>query len=180
MLQNEIIKDLESRINKIIDWADSLRHTDISKLKAKPSETGWSALGCIDHLNRYSDFYLPEFTKAIDKARIKSSDNYKPGWLGNKMAVDMLPQNGKLKSTMKTFKSKNPTLDGISPNALEKFIDQQKALKEILGRAELVDLSSLRVPTTIPLLRLKLGDTLRFFVFHEVRHVEQAQRALKS
>src|SRR5690606_16066354 len=106
MLQNEIIKDLELRITEIIQWAESLRGIDHSKLQTKPSEDGWSALECIDHLNRYSDFYLPVFSKAIDKAPLRIAENYKPGWLGNKMAVDMLPQNGKLKSTMKTFKSK--------------------------------------------------------------------------
>ena len=180
MLQNEIIKDLESRITKIIDWAESLRQTEKSKLATKPSEAGWSALECIDHLNRYSDFYIPVFTKAIDKARIKTSEDYKAGWLGNKMAEDILPQNGKLKSTMKTFKSKNPVLDGVNPQALEIFIDQQKALKEIIGKANQIDLSSLRVATTIPLLRLKIGDALRFFIFHEVRHIEQAKRALKA
>lgn len=180
MLQNEILNDLESRITKIIDWAESFHQVQNIKLTTKPSETGWSALECIDHLNRYSEFYLPVFNKAIDKARVKTSEDYKPGWLGNKMAEDMLPQNGKLKSTMKTFKSKNPVLDGVDPKALEKFIDQQKALKEILENSKGIDLSSLRVATTIPLLKLKLGDTLRFVVFHEIRHVEQAKRALKA
>lgn len=178
MFQNEIIKDLESRMTKIIEWGESLRHLDGSKLKVKPSETGWSALECIDHLNRYSDFYLPVFNKAINKARVKNSQEYKAGWLGNKMAEDILPQNGKLKSTMKTFKSKDPVIDGVNPNAVQKFIEQQKALKEILEKADQIDLSSLRVATTIPLLRLKLGDTLRFVIFHEVRHIEQAKRAL--
>lgn len=179
MLQNEIINDLQTRIAILIEWAESLRSVDYARLKNKPTADGWSALECIDHLNRYSAFYLPVFTKAIDKALPKTSESYKPGWLGNKMAVDMLPQNGKLKSTMKTFKSKNPVLDGVDPNALEKFIEHQNEFKKMLSKAHQVDLSSLRVSTTIPLLRLKLGDALRFVIYHEVRHIDQAQRALR-
>lgn len=178
MLQSEIIEDLELRSAEILNWAESLRKTNPARLNNKPSETGWSALECIDHLNRYSDFYLPVLSKAIEKAHRKTSDNYRPGWLGNKMAMDMLPQNGQLKSTMKTFKSKNPVIDGVDPAGLEKFILFQKDIIALLEKAKAKNLSSVRVSTTIPILRLKLGDTLRFFIFHQVRHVEQAKKAI--
>lgn len=180
MLQNEILKDLELQINQIIKWAESLREVDNSKLRAKPSENSWSALECIDHLNRYSEFYLPVFTKAIDKSPLKKSEKYKPGWLGNKLAQDILPQNGKLKSTMKTFKSKDPALDGVKPNALDNFIDFQMKFLVILDNAKTKNLEALRVSTTLPMIRLKLGDALRFVIFHEVRHVVQAKKALNS
>ncbi len=178
MLQNELITDLESRISQMQNWAISLTKIDQLKLKAKPSETSWSALECLDHINRYGEFYIPIFKKALNKASKRRSSTYIPGWLGNKMANDMLPQNGKLKSTMKTFKSKNPSLDGVNSNALKIFIDQQAELLSLLEKAKALDLGSCRVKTTIPMLRLKLGDTLRFVIFHEVRHVEQAKRAL--
>src|SRR5690606_15459443 len=153
MLQSEIIEDLELRSAEILDWAESLRNTNRTQLTIKPSEAGWSALECIDHLNRYSDFYLPAFSKAIENAHRKTSDNYRPGWLGNKMATDMLPKNGQLKSTMKTFKSKNPAIDGVNPAALEKFILFQKNIIAILHKAKSKNLGSTRVATTIPIIR---------------------------
>ena len=178
MLQKELIADLESRIMEMQDWAKTLSNTDPIKLKAKPSDTGWSALECLDHINRYGKFYIPIFKKALQKASERKSSLYSPGWLGNKLANDMLPQNGKLKSTMKTFKSKNPSLDGVNPNALDIFINQQVEFLSIFEKAKNLDLGSCRVNTTLPILRLKLGDTFRFVIFHQVRHVEQAKRAL--
>ena len=180
MLQNEIIIQLHESVSKIRSWAESLKNTDESKLKIKPSETGWSVLECIDHLNRYNEFYIPIFQKAIEKAKNKNSENYKAGWLGNKMAEDMLPRDAKLKSTMNTFKSKNPTLDGVNPNALEVFIEYQSELLLVFEKAKLIDFASTRVKTTLPLIKLKLGDALRFIINHEIRHVEQAKKALKS
>lgn len=180
MYQNEIISQLQERVSEIRSYAELLKHTDESKLKTKPSETGWSALECIDHLNRYNEFYIPVFQKAIEKAKNKTSENYKAGWLGNKMAEDMLPKDGKLKSTMKTFKSKNPTLDGVDPHALEFLISYQSELLIILQKAKSIDLASTRVKTTLPLVKLKFGDALRFIINHEIRHVEQAKKALKS
>lgn len=180
MLQNEIIAELEENVSKTQSWAESLRQTDESILKTKPSEIGWSALECIDHLNRYCEFYIPVFQKAIKKAKRKTSENYKSGWLGNKMAIDMLPKDGKLKSTMKTFKSKNPTLDGVNLNTLEVFIQHQSTILQILEKTKTIDLASIRVNTTLPLLKLKLGDGLRFIINHEIRHAEQAKKALQT
>lgn len=177
MLQNEIIADLEENVSKIQSWAESLRHLEESKLKTKPSETGWSALECIDHLNRYNAFYLPIFQKAIEKAKNRTSENYKSGWIGNKMAKDMLPKDGKLKSNMKTFKSKNPSIDGVNPKALEVFIEYQSTFLQILTKTKSIDLASVRVNTTVPLVKLKLGDALRFIINHEIRHVDQAKKS---
>lgn len=180
MLQREILTELEQRVSEMRYWAESVRKTPEYLLKAKPSETGWSALECIDHLNRYSEFYIPVFQKAIEKAKNKTSENYKSGWLGNKMAEDMLPKDGKLKSTMKTFKSKDPSLDGVYANALIVFIGHQVTLIAILEKSRAIDLGSLRVETTISLLKLKLGDALRFFINHEIRHIEQAKKAMHN
>ena len=180
MTQAEILRDLEKRIREIRNWAESLKQVDTALLKSKPSETGWSALECIDHLNRYGEFYLPVFNSAIKKASPRKKEGYKPGWLGKKLALDMLPQNGKLKSTMKTFKSKDPSLDGINPEAFSIFINQQEQFLKLVEKATRIDIGSIRVKTTIPILKLKLGDALRFVIFHEVRHFEQAKKALKT
>jgi len=180
MLQKEIINELEKRITKIRSWAESLKQKPESELRAQPAEKSWSALECIDHLNRYNDFYIPVFRRAIENSKLKTSENYKPGWLGKKLAEDMLPKDGRIKSTMKTFKSKNPSLDGIDANALEKFIAYQSDFISILQKCKSINLGGNRVSTTIPMLKLKFGDALRFVVYHQVRHVEQAQRAINK
>jgi hypothetical protein len=62
---------------------------------------------------------------------------------------------------------------------LEEFIGHQHHLLNLLKIAGAVDLGGARVSISIAkAIRLKLGDTLQFFVAHEVRHMEQWKRAV--
>jgi hypothetical protein len=41
-----------------------------------------------------------------------------------------------------------------------------------------VNLNTVKVKTTLPLLRFNLGDTFRFVIEHNARHFEQLERAV--
>ena len=64
---------------------------------------------------------------------------------------------------------------------IAEFIDQQEQLLRLISEAGAVDLNSVRVGISLaPIVKLKLGDVFLFLIAHEVRHVDQARRALKS
>ena len=43
-----------------------------------------------------------------------------------------------------------------------------------------IDLGKIKIPISIaPFVKIKLGDTLRFIVYHNERHIVQAQNILK-
>ena len=61
--------------------------------------------------------------------------------------------------------------------ALESFLRHCDALDDILRHAAGKDLRRIRLPFLMPrLVRLPLGDVLRFLVAHGERHLLQAQR----
>jgi hypothetical protein len=177
MKKKTLLKELSDTTRGIIERAKQLERMPEATLHHKTGQKQWSALECLDHLNRYGDFYLPEIEKAIAAAPASDESDFKSGWLGNKSAMSMLPQKGGLKK-MKTFKRKNPTVDGLRPETLKTFIAQQQAFLKLLEQSAHVNLTKTKTSTTLPLLRFRLGDTLRFVIYHNGRHMQQAERAI--
>lgn len=147
-------------------------------LNWKPAQKSWSVLACIEHLNLYGDFYLPEIERSIQQAaRQKVPENFKSGLFGNYFAESMLPQE-KLKK-IKTFKDKDPGASQLERSVLDRFMDQQKVLLSLLDEARTVDLSKVKIPLSISrLLKLQLGDTFRVLVYHDQRHIVQAKNVI--
>ena len=147
-------------------------------------QDSWNVLQCLEHLNRYAEFYLDSINDRLEKAKIQSNKDqseFKGGYFGNKFANDMLPNpDGSLKSTMKTFKSKNPSEDEARIDSLERFLEFQDSWLELIDKASKYDLNSNKCKLTIPLLKMNLGSTLRFVIYHQERHIQQAERAFAS
>ena len=81
---------------------------------------------------------------------------------------------------MKTPKDKNPLGENLTKESILIFIEQQKLLLQILENSEKIDLGKIKIPISIaPFVKIKLGDTLRFIVYHNERHIVQAQNILK-
>lgn len=149
----------------------------IEQLNARPAADAWSTLECLEHLNLYGDFYLPAMQQQMGKSRFAPRPYFRSGLLGNYFANSMLPKD-KL-NKMKTFQNMNPAGSQLDAGVLERFIQQQERLLQILGQARNTDMERIRIPITISKwIRLKLGDTLRFVIYHNERHIQQAQRAL--
>ncbi len=175
----EIVNDLLSRTSYCLERAKIFQTKSISCLNQRANENSWSALECLEHLNRYGDFYLPEIAKAIAKAgaSVSPQTGFRSNWLGQKMTEAMQPQGKGRK--MKTFNSMNPIGSQLDEAVLNKFIVQQNNMLELLQRAQRVNLQKNSTSTTLSRwIRLRLGDTLRLIVFHNQRHVEQAESAI--
>ncbi|MFA0960599.1 DinB family protein [Roseivirga sp. BDSF3-8] len=173
---HELLAELTALVNEHLERGEGLLQLPEETLNRKPDVTSWSTLECLEHMNLYGDHYLPEMKRQIGKSRHNPSPSYRPGWFGNWFAGMMQPKE-KL-NKMKTFKSKDPWGSTLDKGVVGRFIEQQKALLGILQEAKGADLGRVRVPMTIPLMRVKLGDTLRFFVNHNERHMRQVERVL--
>jgi hypothetical protein len=80
---------------------------------------------------------------------------------------------------MNTFKDKNPIHSFLDKKVLEVFLTQQSELLEALEMSHQVSLNKVRIGTTLSrLIRLKLGDTFRFFINHQMRHIEQINKII--
>lgn len=175
MQSEALIQSFIEQTRQHLNRAAQLNELNIDDLNWRESQDSWSILECLEHLNLYGDYYLPEMEKEIGKARKSTSPQFSSGMLGGYFAKMMLPKE-KL-NRMKTFKDKNPIHTSLDRKVIDRFTRQQHQLLELLNRAREVDLSSVKVTTSISkLIRLKLGDTFAFYINHIIRHLRQVDR----
>ena len=175
MQSEKLIQTLIQQTRQIITEVEKLKTYDLKTLKFRENESSWSMLECLEHLNLYGDFYLPQIENNIKKSNTKADHEFKNGFLGNYFSKSMLPNEKFTK--MKTFKSKNPLHAKLDIGIIDRFIKQQTKLLELLNQARNVSLNKVKVQTSISsLIRLKLGDTFQFFINHVIRHLSQIKR----
>lgn len=173
-----LIAELEELTHKHLQDAERLAALPNAILNAKPDAGGWSALECLEHLNRYGDFYLPEIAKRLHSAKAAPAAVYQSSWLGQYFAESMKPKP-KL-NRMKTFKSMDPANSTLDADVISRFIRQLQQLLVLLDGARQVHLGKVKTAISItPLIKLRLGDTLRVVIYHNERHIQQAQRAVE-
>jgi hypothetical protein len=172
-----LLQELSERVQTHLDFAHSLEQLPEAQLNAKKDAKSWSALECLEHLNLYGNFYIPEIKKRMHASSAPASEVFKSGRFGNKSAESMLPKEGM--KTMKTFKSKNPIYSQLDASTvIQTFIHQQKEFLDLVEIAKTKNLTKIKTVLTLPLLKFRLGDTFRFVIYHNERHVVQAKKAL--
>ena len=180
MLLSQLQEQTESFLNKAVSEWQMMRHSQFG-FKASPEQ--WSAAQCLEHLNSYGDFYLPEMERAIKKAKEKGyapTIHFKSGWLGNYFTKLMLPgQDGSIGKKMSSPKNHYPAGNADSHKTIATFIEQQEKLLQLLESAKEVDLNKATCAISISkLVKLKLGDTFQFYIAHQHRHILQAERQI--
>jgi len=177
---DSVIEDLLALTENAASAARKFKGLSETQLNFKEHPEKWSILECLEHLNRYGEFYLPEIEKALLSHKVKSaSPVYKSGILGNHFANLMKVKNGKV-IKMKTPGDKNPSGSQLTAVTIDRFLKQLELLKSLLDQSRHADLTKTKVPISLTnFIKLRLGDTLRFFVYHIERHVIQAEKVLQ-
>lgn len=170
----QLLNDLEDITNKAVQQIQAFKQMNSKQLNYRAHAKSWSILECLEHLNLYGDFYLPEMEQAIIKSKSTSSKQFKSGWLGNYFAELMRAEKGK---KMASPKDKNPIHSALNETCIARFEKQTERLKHILQLAENANLNKVKCCISLSrFIKLKLGDTLRFYVYHIDRHIKQAGR----
>ncbi|GAB2760491.1 DinB family protein [Salinimicrobium soli] len=174
---DKLIEDLIKRTRHNIAQAEKLRTRSLADLNEKRTPTSWSALECLEHLNLYGDFYLPEIKTRLSNNQTTAEPLFKAGILGNYFANAMLPSENMHK--MKTFKDKNPNGSSLRKTCIDRFLSQQEQLLELLERSRKFSLNKTKTAVSISkFIKLKLGDTFRVLIYHNQRHILQAYKAV--
>ncbi len=174
-----LINELSQIVEKAITSAQGFKNLSPEQLNFKEDANSWSILECLEHLNLYGDFYLPEIETQILKtpSTTANAEVFKSGWLGNYFANSMRPKADGSVNKMKTFKDKDPAASNLPISTIDRFIKQQESLLNYLKQAQKLDLTKLKTGITLTKwIKLRLGDTLRFVVYHIERHMLQAGR----
>jgi hypothetical protein len=174
--RDQLIQQLETRVEHHLQ--EVVRHFQnmSDSILLKPAANGgWSIAQCLDHLNSYGDYYLPQIEKALTAFKGVPSPTFKSSWLGNYFTKMIEPETGTKK--MKAFKDHIPASTLNAHAVVAKFIQQQEWLLQYLKQAKATDMNTIRIPVSIAKwVRLKLGDTFRFIIAHNERHLQQAKR----
>jgi len=177
--QKDVIRELSAITTRIVESATSYTLLDDSMLFERLAPQKWSMAECLEHLNLYGDFYIPVIRDFISEhSDVHPRRVFQSGFWGNYFAKSMkVNQAGTPAMKMKTFKDKNPIGMTIDRSVLERFIRQQENYLELLTLADRIDINLKGIPITITgLIRLRLGDALRFTIYHNERHWIQAER----
>ncbi|GGZ77330.1 DinB family protein [Algibacter mikhailovii] len=176
----ELLQDLLEITRANLNSAEQLKQQPITILNERQNPESWSVLECIEHLNRYGDFYLPEITEKITNTYYKQSTTiFKSNWLGKYFSKSVAYKKNLYK--MKTFKSMNPINSNLDIATIDKFIEQQHRVIALLNKSKHVNLDKTKTAISISkLITLKLGDTFRVLIFHNERHVKQALNTLNA
>jgi len=178
----ELINDLKKDVQQLVAAAEHIKQNDKVKLAYAPAEGKWSIVQILEHLNAYGRYYLPAIDNAIALKKDEPDAWFISGFLGDYFTKSMKPTNVfEVKNKMKTAKAYN------FPNSLNvdivmsEYLEQKAKLQLLLEESRLRNLNTVRIPITITkLVKLKLGDTFRFLVAHEQRHMVQARNTLKA
>jgi hypothetical protein len=179
-----LLEQLQQKVKELATTVEEkLHHLPAPVLLLPPAQDKWSAIQCLEHLNTYSRFYLPQIASAIEQGHARQQSataSFKSGWLGNWFTKTMQPKpDGSLPMKMQSPRNARPATDLDAGKVMTEFLTGQQQLLSLLQGAEGVNLQGLRVPTSLgKWLKLSLGDTFRFFIAHEERHVLQALRAV--
>lgn len=174
----EWIAQLRLQTQQMIQDVKHFNTLSTPQLTTPPAPGKWNVLECIAHINLYSDFYLSELEHQILNAKHPAEQYHKSSWMGKYSYQNMLPQNNQIPKPMNTFKKMNPSFTQVSHREITRFLKQQTQLLTLLDQAEHVSLRKTKCRLTLPLLKFNLGDTLRFYVYHNMRHIWQAQQVV--
>jgi hypothetical protein len=181
MTQRQVLNDLKQRTQRFIAQAEEWKSLTQDQLNWRDNAEKWSVLQCLEHLNLYGDFYLPEFEmRILAGKKINDNPEFKGGWFAEKTANGMLPQEEKLSNSMNTFKNMNPNHSSLTVTILDRFLKQQRQLLTLLEKAESVNIAKVKCKITLPIIKFNMGSTFKFVVYHNERHLWQASNVLKA
>ncbi len=177
MTRNEVLQQTEKGIRQVISEAKThLQNLGHEELNWKPAAGRWSIAECLEHLNRYSNYYNRQALGKLENADQVEEHGYKAGWIANWVHNSIHPENRKKMSTPKFL---DPSNSIISDNIVTEFLQHQYQLLGVVEKAQQVDLNKIKVPVEVmKLIKLSLGDVLIFMDLHQQRHMIQAREVL--
>lgn len=178
----DLLNDLTQDVRKIKESAEFFINADRNKLAYSPDKGKWSVVQVLEHLNAYNRHYLPIIEKELSLVTYDTNTWFSSGYWGEKFTKMMKPSNVyEIKNKMRTSKKMSFSNSLNVDTVLKEFLAGQDKLLQLLEMAKGKDLGKIHIPLTITkLIKFRLGDTFRFLIAHEQRHMIQARNTLKQ
>jgi DinB superfamily len=177
-----LLAGLHDRIEVVRNNIQSFLRLSNEQLNYKPGPDKWSITEIFEHLTITHGIYLDSIGRLLTHAPVNAKENFKSNWLGNWAYEKIMPRPDgtvfKMKAP-KLLQAKTRNMDGAA--VLNNYMKQLDEFDHVLELSQYVDLQKIKIPFSFTkLLKLRLGDNLRFIVAHNERHLMQAQKILKQ
>ena len=178
----DLLNELSQDVRRIKEAAAFFTTGDKTKMVYSPDPAKWSVVQVLEHLNAYNRHYLPIIEKELSTLNHDTNAWFTSGYWGEKFTKSMKPTNVyEIKNKMKTMKKMSFPNSLNVDTVMNEFLEGQEKLLQLLERAKGKDLAKIHIPITLTkLIKLRLGDTFRFLVGHEQRHMIQARNMWKE
>ena len=178
----DLLNDLITDVRRIKTSAEFFQNSDQTKLTYSPDKQKWSIVQILEHLNAYNRHYIPLMEKELTVVTHDNNAWFESGYWGEKFTKMMKPNNVyQVKNKMKAMKAYTFSNNLNIGTVLKEFLGHQDKLLQLLELAKSKDLNGIRIPITLTtLIKLRLGDMLRFLIAHEQRHMIQARNTLRE
>lgn len=149
------------------------------QINRKSSPESWSAAECLEHLNSYASAYLYNTKVSTNSpTNIDRDKIYSPRYLPSKFIKAVGP-NTKLK--LKSINVSTSYSSEINKNIVDQFKVYQEKFLDILNQISYNDLKKIKVVSPFArILKFQLGEMLLLTLYHQQRHLNQAERAINS
>lgn len=176
----ELLDSLTADVTAIVKSVRELSEKSEELLCTPPAEGKWNVLQIIWHLQSYNQYYLTAITAGMKTAPAGRPEAvYQPGFIGDYFTRLMQPAaSGKAKG-MKAPAAHTPKLLYTDKAILNDFLKSQEQLLQLLQAARGVNMGRIKIPVSIStLIKIRLGDTFRFLIAHQQRHMLQVRNTL--
>ncbi len=182
---NELLDQLEHLLGRLTEIVErEFLPLSEQQLNWKPSPKRWSIAECLQHLNIISNAYSPLFMQQIElgvQKGYKARPKFRFKFMGNYAVRSVqLQEDNRLRNKIKSPKAYNPESSSSLLNAkevLSNYLEYQEEMLGFVAASRAVDLSRVRIPIAIfKIIKFRLGDMLRFVIYHNERHIVQAQK----
>ncbi len=175
MTQSQMVNHFEQikeRAYKLFNEAS------VDELNKKSAENRWSAAECMEHLILAAQSYLSNVPKIPKRASVEIDEEIKIK--AGLFAKTFIHFTGpKVKVKLKSPKRMLNTKSNYGKDILDDFLALQDEFLTALQCVEPSELKTIKVPwPTLELKKLRLGEVIMITIAHELRHLNQAERAL--
>ena len=142
----------------------------------KPNSNEWSVAQCFEHMRMNAISFIPVFEKLFrdhSATRIDPDTPYRHSFMGKRAIRIIGPESTRKFKTTKKF---SPMLSNYRLSAVDDFISLQHRMIEFVDHSSSYNIQKIKIAfPAFRIMRLSMGDMLKFIVAHEKRHIKQAR-----
>jgi len=151
------------------------------QLNWKPAAESWSVGQCFDHLVVSNSGMLSKIAALVEgkhKTTVFERLPFLPKFFGNFLVKAVSPENPKKIKNPGIF---DPAQSDVNADVIEKFLEDQKKIAAIMQASAGLDLEKTIMTSPVAaFITYSLLDGYRVIVYHEKRHLLQAERVMQA